>query len=135
MSGRVIICGSRDFSPLTLVDEYVDKLDESATVIVGDARGPDKRAENRARERGLQVEVFEADWETYGKAAGFRRNKEMLDANPTHVVAFWDGHSHGTKLMIEETSFRGKMAIEESRKQVMLEIVYETGDHEVSAWI
>jgi hypothetical protein len=135
MSKRIIICGSRDFSPLTLVDEYVDNLPESAIVIVGGARGPDKRAEIRARERGLQVEVFEADWKTYGKAAGFKRNMEMLYANPTWVTAFWDKRSRGTKMMIDEVSFRQKMSVDQSRKQVMLEIVYEDGQHEVSAWI
>jgi len=44
--------------------------------------------------------LFSADWSKYGKSAGYKRNKQMaLYADV--LIAFWDGNSKGTKLMIE----------------------------------
>ena len=34
-------------------------------------------------------------WNKYGKAAGFKRNKNIID-NCTEIIAFWDGKSKGT---------------------------------------
>ena len=42
---------------------------------------------------------YPADWDTYGKSAGYRRNQLMAD-NADALVAFWDGQSRGTGHMI-----------------------------------
>ena len=47
-----------------------------------------------------------ANWDLYGKSAGFRRNIEMADyaiADNSRgiLLAFWDGKSKGTKHMID----------------------------------
>lgn len=49
---------------------------------------------------------FPAKWDTYGKAAGMIRNKEMADyaikdSEKAILFAFWDGESRGTKGMID----------------------------------
>jgi hypothetical protein len=41
-----------------------------------------------------------ADWDTYGKSAGYRRNADMAKYSDA-VVCFWDGVSKGTKHMID----------------------------------
>jgi hypothetical protein len=41
-----------------------------------------------------------AQWDTYGRSAGYRRNEAMADAADS-LIAFWDGRSKGTKHMIE----------------------------------
>ena len=46
------------------------------------------------------VAYFPADWDKYGKAAGFIRNEQMAQ-NADALVVFWDGKSRGTKNMIE----------------------------------
>ncbi len=51
-------------------------------------------------------EVFPADWDAHGRAAGPIRNKQMIDSldpgNPGHlVVAAWDGQSRGTASTIK----------------------------------
>lgn len=43
-------------------------------------RGADAMAERLWRSAGLEVVQFPADWGAHGKAAGFRRNQEMVDA-------------------------------------------------------
>ncbi len=105
---RIIVCGSREFRDLAAVHRYVrDVVPAGATIITGGARGPDREAEIAARARGLKVEVFDPSWEMWGKAAGMIRNKAMLDAKPTKVVAFYDGSSRGTAMMIREARRRG----------------------------
>lgn len=63
----------------------------------GGARGADKLAGTVAAKLGFEVEEYEAEWNTYGKAAGALRNIKMIETEPDLVIAFWDGASAGTK--------------------------------------
>lgn len=47
-----------------------------------------------------------ADWDLYGKSAGFKRNVQMAEYADA-LVAFWDGASSGTKHMIETAQKMG----------------------------
>jgi len=42
---------------------------------------------------------FPADWEKFGKSAGYIRNTEMAKAG-NNLLAFWDGMSRGTEHMV-----------------------------------
>lgn len=53
-----------------------------------------------AHERGLPWAEFPANWKELGKRAGHIRNAEMREAC-THVLAFWELKSPGTKNMID----------------------------------
>jgi hypothetical protein len=58
-------------------------------VITGGATGADAEAYHVARHHGYETEVYLADWESYGRAAGPIRNQRMLDeGKPDIVVAF-----------------------------------------------
>ena len=50
---------------------------------------------------------FPADWDTYGKQAGFIRNIQMLDEKPDLVIAFQKNASRGTQHTINEARKRG----------------------------
>lgn len=51
----------------------------AGTIIIhGDARGADTVADIVAGQLGFEIRRYPADWEKYGKAAGMRRNAEML---------------------------------------------------------
>jgi hypothetical protein len=70
-----------------------------ACIIEGAASGADHMAFNWAKDRGVEVLEFSADWKTHGKSAGPMRNRQMLnDGQPTAVVAFPGGR--GTADMI-----------------------------------
>lgn len=75
-------------------------------VVSGGCRGVDRLGERWARERGIPVTVFPADWEGYGHAAGPRRNVEMAEyANA--LIAIWDGKSRGTQNMVDVAREKG----------------------------
>lgn len=100
---RVIIAGGRDFSDYEYLKTTMDYLlqNKSDIVIVsGMARGADTLGVRYAQERGYPLMRFPAQWEKFGRAAGYKRNVEMAD-NADALVVFWDGQSRGTKNMIE----------------------------------
>ena len=64
------------------------------------AKGADTLAIRYADERNLTKILFPANWKSYPRIAGFLRNEDMLSI-ATHLIAFWDGKSSGTKHMID----------------------------------
>ena len=106
---RVIVAGTREFDNylllrMKLTDYLLSIPDEEIEIISGTARGADKLGEQYASDYNLKCIKFPADWNTYGKSAGYRRNAEMAKyASQEHGVlfAFWDGKSKGTKHMID----------------------------------
>jgi len=103
---RVIIAGSRDFNcfeKLTIaLNEYLKDAvySEEFEIVSGGARGADRLGEQYARLYGATIKQFIPDWHSLGKRAGIVRNEQMAKY-ATHLVAFWDGISPGTKHMIE----------------------------------
>lgn len=69
-------------------------------VVSGTAKGADQMGEFWAEEHGVLVTTFPADWDRFGRSAGYRRNEDMAKYSDV-LVAFWDGHSRGTKHMID----------------------------------
>ena len=69
----------------------------------GGARGADELGVRVAEEMGLKVVVRMADWKRWGKAAGVKRTREMLEEMGEYVVGLmlWDGMSRGTRYTIE----------------------------------
>lgn len=103
---KVIIAGSRGFSNYKLLHEQCNKFlrekrkTYNIIIISGGARGADKLGEKYSQDEGFALEVFKANWDKYGKSAGFRRNEQMAEIADA-LIAFWDGKSHGTKHMID----------------------------------
>jgi hypothetical protein len=99
---RVLICGSRTWTNPNAVYDELKRRPEVDVVIEGCAFGADRYAESAAFRLERKVQHFPADWDLYGKRAGFLRNRRMLtDGKPDEVWAFWDGTSRGTQHMID----------------------------------
>ncbi len=105
----VIVAGGRDFDDYQLMSEvlddyFTDKAD--ARIISGMAHGADALAIRYADEHKMTKVLFPANWKRHPRRAGFLRNEDMLEV-ATHLVAFWDGESHGTKHMIDIAKEKG----------------------------
>lgn len=124
---RLIIAGGRDFNDYGIayprLDFMLENIPKSDIIIVeGGALGADRVGRNYAIDRGLAFKTFDADWDNidvigavvrvnrkgkkYNAKAGHDRNQEMAEA-ATHLIAFWDGKSTGTKDMITRAEIMG----------------------------
>ena len=54
-----------------------------------------------------QTEIYPADWEKYGRAAGPKRNKKIAEISD-YIICFWDGKSIGTKSLLSFAEKYGK---------------------------
>ena len=108
---KVIIAGGRDFDNLELMTKKMDFfLLESKNldleIVSGTAKGADSLGEAYANLRKYKVKQFPADWNKFGKGAGFKRNTEMAEYADA-LIAFWDGKSRGTMHMINIAKKKG----------------------------
>lgn len=131
---RVIIAGGRDFNNYNLLVEqssniilniagrntekkytvegfeYIEPVDKNYEIVCGKARGADTLGEQFGKEYGFKIKYFPANWDLYGKSAGYKRNEQMaLYAKEDNgvLIAFWDQKSKGTKHMIDLVNKHG----------------------------
>lgn len=112
---RIIIAGGRDFRDIEKVEEvffqhFNELWPEEITIVSGGARGADAIGERLARAYNTNLCVYPAQWEKYGKAAGYKRNA-MMAANADVLLAFWDHKSKGTRHMIDLAGSAGLRTI------------------------
>lgn len=92
---RILVTGSRELNAesaptikAALVREIGTSDPATFTIVHGASKGADELAHKAARELGMRVQPFRADWQTHGNAAGPIRNQEMLDSGVHKVIAF-----------------------------------------------
>ena len=118
-----IICGGRTFgTPRTKkpADEQQARYEITAfwlkmnqvhakygefRIIHGGAKGADSMSGKWGNDMGFDVHIFPANWDKYGKSAGFKRNQQMLDTKPDGVIAFPGGK--GTAHTVREAKRMG----------------------------
>ena len=110
---RILIGGGRNFNDYEYLEKSVDEFisetfpdEKEITIISGAARGADRLGEAYSLARKYNLERYPADWDKYGKSAGFRRNEDMVKIADAAIM-FWDGSSHGTKHAIEISREKG----------------------------
>lgn len=128
---RMIIAGGRDFKDYQelesalidwVEDDYSGIVKPNEMIIIsGTSFGADMVGEEIAYNYGLVVEQYPADWKNlnapnaivmenrnglYNSKAGIDRNLLMADS-ATHLLAAWNGKSHGTKHMIDTAYSKG----------------------------
>lgn len=113
---KVIVAGGRTMNNYELLCRKLDailvnKVAQGIQIVSGTANGADKLGERYARDRGYGIEQFPANWDAFGKRAGYLRNSQMADYADA-LIAFWDGESKGTKHMIDLAESKGlKVAV------------------------
>lgn len=102
---KLIIAGSRSIHDYDLLKHLVVKsgfwktYGKSLEIVSGMAKGVDALGVQFAKNNGLKLHEFPADW-SIGKSAGILRNEKMGDFGEG-LLAIWDGESRGTKHMID----------------------------------
>lgn len=104
----VLVCGDRNWTNRASITKRLKSLPKSTLILHGGARGADTIAGEEAAKLGLKVEVFPAEWDKYGPAAGPIRNVKMLDRKPNLVIAFHPdlAKSRGTAHTVREARKR-----------------------------
>jgi len=120
---KLIIAGGRDFKDYNLLQLETQKFlveqqfkPSQVTIISGKADGADKLGEDFANKYHFPIIEMPAKWDDldnpirliktrkdgtkYNALAGPIRNEEMAKI-ATHLIAFWDGQSKGSKNMLE----------------------------------
>ncbi len=114
MGRRVLVCGGRDYADRDAMWSFLDLGHRAGAIEVlihGGARGADRLAGEWAKQRGVVVLVYPANWKIYGPSAGPLRNQRMLDlGRPDVVVAFPGGD--GTADMVRRAVRAGVRVVE-----------------------
>lgn len=105
---RIIIAGTRRLWSLPAVRWAMEESGFDITVIIaGGAPGIDTAAADVAALDEITLEVYSANWDKYGNAAGPIRNREMADADAEGLIALPDSGSVGTLDMIDVMRKKG----------------------------
>jgi hypothetical protein len=105
---RVIFCGGRDYNNHRLIIVSLLKVaikKGELDLIHGDARGADRLADAAANLLNpmclwsIRIIKYPADWNKYGKSAGFKRNAQMLNEGRAQAVVAFKG-GKGTQNMM-----------------------------------
>jgi hypothetical protein len=99
---RLLVTGSRTWHDIPAIERALAVIlarhPEGVLLVHGACRrGADAiAAAYAARTPGYQVEAHPADWRRYGRAAGYRRNAEMIALGADGCAAFIRGGSPGS---------------------------------------
>ena len=120
LTGVLLVCGGRTWGAIlpdateeqvvvameqrartwSVLNNLAEKRMEVLAVRHGGAKGADSLAGEWANRHGYVVQVFPADWNKHGKAAGPIRNQEMIDA--------FDPARPGTSKVVCVVAFPGR---------------------------
>ncbi len=120
---KILVCGGREFEDYELAKSVISEAIKSKSVahsdveiVSGHCKGADMLGERYAAEHGTMLKIFEAEWSLYGRAAGPKRNKAMIDYISTSerkmVIAFVSKNSIGTRNTISQAKKKNLEVIE-----------------------
>jgi len=100
---KLAVVGSRTFDQEERVKKELKYVVDNTlidTIVSGGAKGVDTFAEIWADENGLKKIIYPAQWDKFGRSAGYRRNVDIVE-NADAILVFWKEGSAGTKHTIE----------------------------------
>lgn len=96
---RTIIAGSRTIDNYDLVKHCIKESGFDITEVVsGCAKGADRLGEKYAEENNIPIKRFPAQWDLYGKSAGYKRNMQMAEYAEALIVII-ENNSRGSNHM------------------------------------
>lgn len=101
---RILVTGSRNWpDPTPIVDTLIShtKTTPRKAVVIVHGKcptGADQIANDIAEMFGWGIETHPADWQTYGKRAGFVRNAKMVELGADICLAFIKDGSKGATM-------------------------------------
>lgn len=109
----LLVAGSRSFAHWSQ-EKMNDLLSQASScldmtfdrIMEGGAPGVDTKSRYWAQGKGYPVETVPAQWDLFGKSAGYKRNVEMVEAADA-VIIIWDGKSKGTKHTLNLATKKG----------------------------
>ena len=112
---RVLITGSRTWDDYSIIFEALKEYGSNHVLVSGNCpMGADFLCEKAAEELGWDVELFPANWEKYGKRAGFLRNSEMVETSPDICLGFVHNKSKGAAMTVRLAKQAGVLTKEYS---------------------
>jgi len=109
---RIGIVGSRRREDKENVEDLVDTLDENDVVVSGGCKGVDTWAEKRAIERGLEVDIYEPDFDGCDEyydycQAYYDRNREIVKNSDVIYAFVAEDRTGGTENTIKHAEELG----------------------------
>lgn len=92
---KIIVTGGRNYNDYDKLAKILSNFNINL-IIQGGASGADSLAKEYAKQNNIPCETIWANWHTYGKSAGPKRNLEMLKKFPDALVVAFPG-GKGTK--------------------------------------
>ena len=122
---RVLVCGGRNFQDVPFLWRKLDELhargdgialviEGGSDAVAGEYYGADYWARMWAKAHNVRSETCWADWDQFGRWAGPKRNKEMIDKFEPHLVLAFEGGA-GTANMIKQAKDAGIPVTEVSK--------------------
>jgi hypothetical protein len=114
---KIVVTGGRDFDDIECVHRTLGALNTLNPITLlahGGAIGADSLCATWAHHHGVataEYPVRPADWTLYGKAAGPRRNRAMLEAVMPRVVVVFPG-GRGTADCVRRAKIMGLGIVE-----------------------
>lgn len=139
---KVIIAGSRNITNIKWVEIAVAAFSDPIAypnpetrpviteVVCGEAKGVDTLGKEWAIKNNIPVKSFPANWDKYGRSAGYRRNEEMAKHADRLIAVMWiQDHKNmigtiGTRHMIDIAKLKPM--------PYLIQYVYPENLHEVS---
>lgn len=100
---RILVTGSRDWEDRDLIYQILGEFTSHGvrhTLVHGDCpTGADRMADDWAKcQPDIIVEKYPAEWDVYGKRAGFVRNEQMVNLGADICLAFIKNNSKGATM-------------------------------------
>lgn len=97
---KIAVIGSRSLSDKERLFRELEPYKKGCDLLIsGGAKGTDTLAEDWARKNNIETLIFKPDVARYARGAYRIRNERIVN-EANLVIAFWDGVSPGTKMVL-----------------------------------